>query len=79
MSTVVNDIENAALELDPEHRARLALRLIDSLDSNQRLSKEEIERLWLEEAEERLRQLESGEVQAVPANKVFADARKRLR
>ncbi len=79
MSTAVNDIENAALELDPEHRARLALRLIDSLDSNQRLSKDEIERLWLVEAEERLRQLESGEVQAVPANEVFAEARNSLK
>jgi hypothetical protein len=79
MSIAVNDVENAALELDPERRARLALRLIDSLDSSKRLSKEEIERLWLEEAEERLRQLESGEVQAVPSDRVFADARKHLK
>jgi hypothetical protein len=79
MSIAVNDVENAALELDPERRARLALRLIDSLDSSQRLSKDEIERLWLEEAEERLRQLESGEAQAVSADRVFADARKHLK
>ena len=79
MSTAVNDVEAAALELDPERRARLAVRLIDSLDANQRLSKEEIERLWLQEAEERLRQLENGEAQPVPADQVFAEAREHLK
>ena len=79
MSTAVKNVESAALELDPEHRARLAVRLIDSLDRNQELSKDEVERLWMQEAEERLRQLESGEVQPIPADHVFADARKHLK
>jgi hypothetical protein len=79
MSTAVNDIESAALDLEPERRARLAVRLIDSLDANQRLSKDEIERIWLQEAEERLRQLESGETQPIPADQVFAEARKHLK
>ena len=79
MSTAVSDVETAALELDPEHRARLAVRLIDSLDGNQHLTKEEVERLWMQEAEERLNQLETGEVQSIPADRVFADARTHLK
>ena len=79
MNTAANDIATAALDLDPEHRARLAVQLIESLDKDVSLTEEEIERLWMEEAHERLRQLEHGEVQAIPADQVFAEARNRLK
>jgi hypothetical protein len=78
MSTVVIDVESAALELAPERRARLVVRLLESLDTEPSLSREEVERLWLQEAEERLRQLERGEAAPVPAEQVFARARKNL-
>jgi hypothetical protein len=79
MSSVINDIESAALDLDPEHRARLAVRLIESLDSSKTLSPEEIELLWMHEAEERLRQLETGAAEPLSSEQVFAEARRHLK
>jgi hypothetical protein len=74
-----SDIEAAALELDPHRRAQLALRLIESLDRDEHLSQDEVEQLWLEEAEERLRLMESGESESIPAEQVFEDARRSLK
>ena len=79
MSTTIKDVESVALQLAPELRARLAVKLIESLERSQGLSSEQIERLWLEEAEERLRQLESGEVEPIPAQRVFENARDALK
>jgi hypothetical protein len=73
------DVEAAALELEPTRRARLALRLIESLDHDERLSPEEVERLWLKEGEERLRLMESGETESIPAQKAHEEARSRLK
>jgi hypothetical protein len=41
-------------------------------------SEDEIERLWIEEAERRLDELESGAVEAIPAEEVFRSARAAL-
>lgn len=70
------EIESRVLRLPPKERARLAERLISSLDESMDA---ENEKLWLEESERRLDELESGRVHAVPAEKVFKDARSRLR
>ena len=69
-------IEHEALNLSPEDRAKLAQKLILSLDS---LSKEEIKELWLIEAERRARELDRGEVQPIPAEEVRRKARALLR
>ena len=66
------DIESRALRLPSKDRARLAERLISSLDAE---ADPEAEVLWLEEAERRLQELESGEALAIPADEVFAKAR----
>jgi hypothetical protein len=51
MSVMSNEeIEAEALKLDPSARARLAKRLLESLET---LSDQENERLWAEEAERR--------------------------
>ena len=46
----IEDLEVAALRLDPKSRARLAERLLESLES---LSPEENARIWAEEAQRR--------------------------
>jgi putative addiction module component (TIGR02574 family) len=68
------EIEKDALGLSPEDRARLALRLISSLEDGVD-SPEEIEKLWIAEAERRFQELRDGLVQGIPAQEVFAELR----
>ncbi|MDO8987969.1 MAG: addiction module protein [Coriobacteriia bacterium] len=70
----IDELKAEALQLAPEGRADLARELLASLDS---LSESEIERLWLDEAERRLAQLESGEATADPSDVVLARVRAR--
>jgi len=76
MANLARDLESKALRLSPKERARLAQRLISSLD--QELDAD-AERLWLDEAERRLRELESGKVTGIPAENVVRKARSALR
>lgn len=69
-------LETKALELPPEERARLAERLISSLDHETDPDSEE---LWSREAERRLAELESGAVDAISAERVIEKARSSLR
>jgi putative addiction module component (TIGR02574 family) len=71
------EIENDALGLPVEERARLALRLLTSLEEALE-SPEEIERLWLAEADRRFQELRDGVVQGIPAQQVFAELRAKL-
>lgn len=70
------DIEKDALQLSPEDRARLALRLISSLEESVE-SPDEIEKLWIAEAERRFQELRDGLVQGIPAREVFTELRKK--
>jgi hypothetical protein len=70
----IGSVEDAALSLDAEGRARLAHRLVESLIS---LPREELDALWLAEAQRRDAQLESGKVKGIPGDKVFADIESR--
>lgn len=72
MTDSARDLESQALQLPSRDRARLAERLISSLDPH---ADPDAERLWLAEAERRLQELESGDAQAIPAEHVFAKAR----
>ena len=69
----IEELEAEALKLNPSARARLAERLLESLET---LSEEENSRLWAEEAERR--DLAWGAGQSRPASGVFGDARGRL-
>jgi putative addiction module component (TIGR02574 family) len=69
-------VEREALRLPPEERARLAQKLLLSLEA---LSEEELEQTWLVEADRRARELDRGEVQPVPAEEVRRQARALLR
>jgi hypothetical protein len=71
----IDELEAAALRLEPKERARLAERLLDSLEA---LSPEENDRLWAEEAQRRADAVNAGELSSRLADDVFRDARSRL-
>ena len=72
----LDDLTRQALGLGVHERARLAERLIESLDQ---LSEAEAEEVWATEAERRLRAYRSGELHAIPADQVMNDAENLLR
>ncbi|MFP3940979.1 MAG: addiction module protein [Acidobacteriota bacterium] len=63
----LEELTAEALGLEVRERAKLAERLLDSLDG---LSEDEIEALWAEEAERRLQDLRGGRVRGVSAERV---------
>lgn len=70
-----NEVEAAALGLDSGERAKLAEKLLRSLED---LSEEEIDRLWAEEALRRDEELDSGRATARDSEDVFRDLRARF-
>jgi putative addiction module component (TIGR02574 family) len=76
MAETLKDLESAVLQLPSDARARLAERLLASLDDE---FEAEAEQLWLAEAERRLDELEAGTAVGVPADQVLADARSKVR
>jgi putative addiction module component (TIGR02574 family) len=79
MSLPLEKLEAEALDLPQRDRARLARRLIASLESEPAEGLEEIEAAWKEEIEIRLRDYRSGKSQAIPASDVFAEGRRQIR
>ena len=77
MAHSLADIEDDALRLSEEDRARLAVRLLASLEEEAG-SPEEIQKLWVVEAERRFEELRNGVVQGVPAREVFAQLRAKM-
>ena len=69
-------LEEEALSLPPEERAKLAQKLLLSLDE---LSEGELGVAWLEEASCRAGELDRGEVEPSPAEEVRRKARALLR
>jgi hypothetical protein len=71
----IDELEAEALRLDSKSRARLAGRLLESLDE---LSAEENARIWADEAQRRAAAVDSGLLPARSADEVFRDARARI-
>ncbi|MGZ4976629.1 MAG: addiction module protein [Methylobacter sp.] len=69
-------IEQEALQLPALERAKLAHKLLLSLDD---MSEPEIEEAWLDEAECRAAEIDQGLVQLIPAEEVSRKARALLR
>jgi putative addiction module component (TIGR02574 family) len=69
-------IEHEALHLPVSERAKLAHKLLLSLDN---MSESEIEEAWLDEAERRANEIDQGLVRLIPAEEVSLKARKLLR
>ncbi len=76
MSDPARDLESKALRLPSKDRARLAERLLASLEG---APDPDADAQWLEEAERRLDELESGQADAVAADEVFRKSRSALR
>jgi putative addiction module component (TIGR02574 family) len=76
MTKPAREVESKALRLSRKERARLAQRLISSLDQE---VDADVEKLWLREADRRLGELKSGKVSGIPAEKVIRKARSMLR
>lgn len=72
----IEDLEAEALKLDPKGRARLAGKLLESLEG---LSEAESARLWAEEAQRRDTDIDKNPGSGSPAAEVFRDARAKLR
>ncbi|MGH7789516.1 MAG: addiction module protein [Candidatus Binatia bacterium] len=77
MAQSLAEIEDEALQLSEEDRARLAVRLLASLEEEAG-SPEEIERLWIVEAQRRFQELRDRAVEGIPAREVFAQLRAKL-
>jgi putative addiction module component (TIGR02574 family) len=76
MPTRLDKIMQESLRLPLEDRAHLVGELLLSIDQP---SADEVERLWLDEAEVRLQAYRDGEVKAIPAADVFNRAIEELR
>jgi len=63
----IQAIEQEVLHLPIEERARLAEKLLSSLDA---LSEQEIEKLWLVEAQRRTSEIDNGTVQLVSSEEM---------
>jgi putative addiction module component (TIGR02574 family) len=70
----IPDLEAEALRLDLRDRVHLAHTLVASFGD---LSPQQIQEMWLDEAQRRDDELEAGTVQAVPGPEVFARIRSR--
>ena len=70
MSKHGEQILQKALSLSPEERVELIEKLAASLDS---ASREKIDQLWADEAEDRLTAYDEGKIKAVPAKEVFGN------
>jgi putative addiction module component (TIGR02574 family) len=78
MSTSSQKIEADALRLPADERARLARRLIESLEEEIE-DPAEVEHAWKVEIQRRLDEYRAGKVQTTPAADVLSEARRRLR
>jgi len=76
MASAVRQIESKALRLSAVDRARLAERLISSLDEE---ADADAEVMWVSEAERRLDELRTGKVRGRVAATVFRKVRSALR
>jgi putative addiction module component (TIGR02574 family) len=70
-----NDIEKDALALSERDRAMLVQHLLETLDKE---ADEDVEELWLNEAEKRYEEYKTGVIKAVSSDQAFAESRKRL-
>lgn len=71
-----NAIEEEALSLPPRDRAKLAERLLESLDN---LPERDVEALWLDVAQQRAREIDEGQVELVTPEELERRVKARLK
>jgi putative addiction module component (TIGR02574 family) len=69
-------LEEQLIRLPHRERARIALKLIESLEPGK---DEDVDALWLDESERRLAAYDAGETDAFDANEVFAEIERELK
>jgi putative addiction module component (TIGR02574 family) len=69
-------VEEKALELPAQDRAKLAERLLESLDD---LPERDVEALWLEVAERRAKEIDDGSVELVTPEELDRRVKARLK
>ncbi len=74
MSDVENKVFEEALSLPSDERIGLIQKLLMSLNLP---IQSEIDRLWAEEAERRVPQIDQGDVKLIPGDEVFARIRRK--
>ncbi|MDT8428130.1 MAG: addiction module protein [Pseudomonadales bacterium] len=72
MNTSLKQVEEQALSLNPEERAKLAEVMLESLSS----PLAEIEEAWAQEIEQRVAAYDRGEIPVYAAEDVFAEAKR---
>ncbi len=78
MSKVLDEIKQGTSQLSDEERAKLALFLIQSLESSDGGDTGDVKEAWRLEAEARLAQIEKGDARLVSGEEVFANVRRQL-
>jgi hypothetical protein len=71
MAQSIGDLEQDALQLSAEDRARLAVSLLWSLEDSGE-DPVEVEKLWIAEAKRRTQEIEDGSSVGIPASDVLA-------
>lgn len=71
----IEDLEATVLRLDPKDRARLATKLLHSLEE---YSEQQLTQVWSEEAQRRNAELDADPDAEIPAEQVFREARSGL-
>ena len=79
MSNPADRIEGEALQLSVDRRARLARRLLESLDSDAQEAPDAVAQAWEAEVVRRVQDFRAGTLGPLtPAAKVFEEARDRI-
>jgi putative addiction module component (TIGR02574 family) len=76
MPSDTTTIQDAAARLPHRERARLALRLIESLDPDK---DEDVSEIWLAEAERRLKAYDEGTIEARDIDDALSEIEQRLK
>ena len=74
MTAIANKVFEEALSLPSDERVSLVEKLLTSLNLP---IQAEIDRLWMEESERRVSQIERGDVELIPGDEVFAKIRRK--
>ena len=74
MTAIINRVVEEVLELPAEVRINLVDRILVSLNLPMR---PDIDKIWAEEAERRVAEIDRGEVELIPGEEVFAKIRQK--
>jgi putative addiction module component (TIGR02574 family) len=74
MPIVAKKVLDEVLQLPADVRVNLVQQILTSLNLP---TQPEVDRLWADEAEKRIAQIDKGEIKLVPGKKVFSNIRKK--